>query len=161
MRASDKHYGTRFEYVILVILFIAAVVLGALLFRVLTSQPRQIPVYLPDGTVFIVDVALNQSEKVLGLSSRDSIRSKEGMLINYGRPDLHTVWLEDMFFSVDVVWLLDNQIVGITKDVPPERERVQTERYIYRAPTKANQVLQLPTGTVDWYDLEVGQVIEW
>jgi uncharacterized membrane protein (UPF0127 family) len=66
-------------------------------------------------------LAKTEEEKVLGLSGKTHIEKDQGMLFVFGENDYHSIWMKDMNFSIDVIWL-DNkfQVIDFISDVSPE-----------------------------------------
>jgi uncharacterized protein len=97
-----------------------------------------------------VEVANNDDERARGLSGLDSLPQTQGMLFDFTnsperKPDF---WMKGMKFNIDIVWIKDNQVIEITKNVPAP---VNTDYYpIYAAPREIDYVLEVNAG---WKDL--------
>lgn len=78
--------------------------------------------YLVIGDAKLKILLANTEEtRILGLSGKDRIDSDQGMLFMFGENDYHSIWMKDMKFSIDIIWL-DNkfQVVDYLEDVSPE-----------------------------------------
>jgi len=66
-------------------------------------------------------LANTEETRVLGLSGKDHIDHDQGMLFMFGENGNHGIWMKDMKFSIDIIWL-DNkfQVVDYVEDVTPE-----------------------------------------
>lgn len=68
-----------------------------------------------------VDVADNPSERQLGLSGRDNLPATEGLLFVFPESDYHGIWMKDMRFPIDVIWIDEHfKVIDITRNLKPE-----------------------------------------
>ncbi|MDE2399661.1 MAG: DUF192 domain-containing protein [Patescibacteria group bacterium] len=86
-----------------------------------TSQAENIKYVKIAGKNIKVDLALTPSEQSQGLSGRASLDENTGMLFVFDRPDKYAFWMKDMNFSIDMIWIgEDNKIVFIKKNALPK-----------------------------------------
>lgn len=52
-----------------------------------------------------LDLADSPSERRQGLSGRDSLPHKNGMLFKFDEVAEQCIWMKDMKFSIDIIWL--------------------------------------------------------
>lgn len=107
-------------------------------------------------TEFIVDLAITPKEKTKGLSFRNALLPKHGMLFVYENKDRYPFWMKDMQFPLDFVWIDGNIVVDLTKNVPPANsERMQVVK-----PNKpVNKILEINAGEVDTYGIKIGDTV--
>lgn len=68
-----------------------------------------------------LDIADTNSERIQGLSGRQGLEDKTGMLFDFENPAQQCFWMKDMKFSIDMVWLNQNkEIIKIENAVSPE-----------------------------------------
>lgn len=69
-----------------------------------------------------VEIANTDAERIKGLSDRKEFGEKvNGMLFVFSRPDYHGIWMKDMNFPIDLIWInKDLTVVGIDKNIQPE-----------------------------------------
>ena len=73
------------------------------------------------GQRFTVERAITEEQKQKGLSGRDNIGDNNVMLFVYDNPGQRCIWMKDMKFSIDVVWLDGaKRIIAIEHDVKPD-----------------------------------------
>jgi uncharacterized protein len=111
---------------------------------------------LSDGAELEVEVARTLPERIKGLSDRANIGQYDGMLFIHPNTDTHSYWMKDMNFDIDIVWILDDAIVDISKNLEPE-EPAET---LYSPKTAANTVLELKAGEADNLGLTTGQKLD-
>ncbi len=119
------------------------------------AEPRAVIQY-PNGTIELIEVADTEKARQQGLSGRINSQS---MLFVFEQPAQHVFWMKGMHFSLDFIWLDQGKIVGVTKNALPE----DPPHTFYSAPIPVKTVLEVPAGTVEKYDLKVGDKldIEW
>lgn len=96
------------------------------------------------GKEFEVAVADTDNERQRGLSGRANLASDHGMLFVFDQSDRHCMWMKDMKFAIDMVWLDDSGVVvEHARGVGPE-----TYPKIFCNDTRnARYVIELPSGS--------------
>lgn len=118
---------------------------------------------LPTGTLVIADrvsltveLARTTDERVRGLSGRPGLKPGQGMLFVFNRPQPISIWMKDMRFSLDIVWIREGRIVQIEKQAPPltptDPERIYT--------ATADLVLEVPAGFTSQQQIRVGDKVQ-
>lgn len=104
-----------------------------------------------------VEVAETLAQMTKGLSGRRSLAENQGMLFVYPDYQIRYFHMKEMNFPLDIIWLKDNQIVGIEEKVP-----VLTNGDITKVESKEiiNQVLEVNSGWVKENGIEVGDRVE-
>ncbi|MEK7609259.1 MAG: DUF192 domain-containing protein [Patescibacteria group bacterium] len=110
-----------------------------------------------NGVEIPVEVVKTQAEVEKGLSGRASLDSKRGMLFIFSQPDYYRFWMPDMNFPIDIIWINENQIVGISPDVSNEFD--PTNPKFYTPPRPADRVLEVNAGFAVGNDIKVGDSI--
>lgn len=103
-----------------------------------------------------VELARTPDEQVRGLSGRPGLGPGQGMLFVYDRPRTVSIWMKDMRFSLDIVWIRAGRIVHIEKQAPPLAPSGPAR--IYTA--TADQVLEVPAGFTDRQRIRVGDPVQ-
>lgn len=101
-----------------------------------------------------VEVADTESKKEQGLSGRDDLEYGRGMLFPYDNEGHYYFWMKDMNFSIDIIWINNGKIIDITSDYEPS-----TYPGSVTSSDKASSILELKSGSVEQYDLEIGNSI--
>lgn len=109
----------------------AAIVVAVVLFALLTYAPSNTPgpkcgPYRNDKTVTIgsakikAEVVQTPAELEKGLGGRPCIESNQAMLFIFDKPSHYAIWMKDMRFPIDIVWISsDHKAVGLEIDVLP------------------------------------------
>jgi len=105
------------------------------------------------NTKVAVEVARSDEEQAMGLSNRESLAKGEGMLFVYGTAGYPGIWMKEMRFNIDIVWLDTNGVViGTETDISPSTY----PNNIYYPPKPALYVLEMPAGFVYEHNIEAG-----
>lgn len=119
--------------------------------------------FLPDSKITINDqhvdvtVADTSTERARGLGGRERLGDREGMLFTFSSADEYCIWMKDMNFSIDVLWLdSDKTVVDINEDISPE---TYPQSF---CPSKPSQyILEIGAGKAAEWQIEVGNQAEF
>lgn len=104
-----------------------------------------------------VEVVSSAESTAQGLSGRESIGA-DGMLFVFPEKRVHRFWMPDMQFDLDMVWISDGKVVGVTAHVPKPREN-QVSLPTYSSEVPVNRVLELPAGKAKELSIEPGTTV--
>ncbi len=76
-------------------------------------------VILADRVTVTVELARSLEEKIRGLSGRPPLAPGHGMAFVYDRPQPIGIWMKDMRFPLDILWIRDGRVVHIEQNAPP------------------------------------------
>jgi len=109
-----------------------------------------------------VKVASKPDERKKGLSKQDSIPLDTGMFFVFENPGLYGIWMKDMKFAIDIIWIdEDKKIVDIAENVPPEPNKKDEELTIYRPRSSAKYVLEINAGLSSLNNLQIGDQVNF
>lgn len=99
-----------------------------------------------------VEIVNTPEDLAKGLSGRSSIAAGHGMLFVYDEPTKPGIWMKDMHFNIDVLWLdEEGRVVSIVEDMAPS-----TYPAVYTPQLPSRYVLELPSGFVRLHSIVVG-----
>ncbi len=112
-----------------------------------------------DKTIEIkAEVADSFTKRAKGLSGRDMLGENDGMLFVFPSYHFYSFWMKEMKFPIDMLWIRDNRIVDISKNVPsPANESDDLPHYSPRE--VVNYVLEVNAGFADVHGISVGSDI--
>lgn len=139
----------------LVLLMLVALAAPATAVEVNPPLPTA-PLVLAGRVSLTVELARKPEEQIRGLSGRPGLKAGHGMLFVYDRSQPVSIWMKDMRFPLDIVWIRDGRIVKIEKHAPPLTP-TRPER-IYTA--TADLVLEVPAGFTDRKRIRVGDTVQ-
>ena len=109
----------------------------------------------------LVEVADTDDTREQGLSGRPGLTDAEGMLFDFSEQGASSVgfWMKDMKFALDLIWINDHKIIGITPNVPPQSDAT-AQLPIYYPPSLVTEVLEVRAGWAAAHSLQVGDEVK-
>jgi uncharacterized protein len=156
---QDHHIGGLKLSFILFSIALCVLVIGAALEmpRIVEERSDKLSEQTPMRTNLIeiggisvrVVIAETASQRTAGLSIYDGLGEREGMLFMFPKQDYHGIWMKNMKFPIDVIWINDAyQIVHIVTDMEPE-----SYPEVFTPKLKAKYVLEVPAGFVERFSI--------
>ena len=112
-----------------------------------------------DDLKIIVEVAETNEERSLGLSNRTRLDDQSGMVFVFTKNSKPVFWMKDTKIPLDIIWINDNKIIGIEKNVQPELGVTDSKLKKYPAPSEIDYVLEVNGGFSDKNSIKVGEMI--
>jgi uncharacterized protein len=92
-----------------------------------------------------------------GLSGRKGLAENEAMLFVFDKIGRPGFWMQDMLFSIDMLWLdSDKRVVYILPNIAPE-----TYPNVFKPPADSQYVLEMTANNASRIGIQVGDVAEW
>lgn len=105
-----------------------------------------------------VEVVKTNEERAKGLGGRDSLEDNSGMLFVFDNTK-PTFWMKDTKISLDIIWINDNKIIGIDKNIKPEIGTDDSKLTRYPAPAEVDYVLEVNAGFSDKNKIKIGDLV--
>ena len=96
------------------------------------------------GRTFRAEVADTAAKQAQGLSGRAALASDQAMYFPMSRPDFWAFWMKDMRFPLDIVWIQDGKVIGVSAELPPPAQGEQPRTVV--PPGPADAVLEINSG---------------
>lgn len=110
---------------------------------------------LPSGEEIALAVAEKSEDRVRGLSKQKEIKEGEGLLFIFSEDKKHGIWMRDMYFSIDIIWLdKDWKVVDYKENATPESFRSVTDAEVFFPETEARYVLEMAAGSIKKLNLQ-------
>jgi len=110
------------------------------------------------GHTFRVTLADSEEERLQGLSHQKEIGKREALLFVFPVPDTYGIWMRDMNFPIDIVWLDSTfTVVDIKEAATPESFRSVTDAEVFTPRSPALYVLEAGAGFVKSLNLTIGE----
>ncbi len=111
------------------------------------------------STVVQAEVADTLPKQIKGLMFRKSLGENAGMLFPFGYDGFHGIWMANMSFPLDIIWInSEGRIVDIVKDAPPCGIICST---VYRPSETARYVLEVNAGFADGHGIKIGNIVNF
>ncbi|MGH7245793.1 MAG: DUF192 domain-containing protein [Candidatus Levyibacteriota bacterium] len=135
-------------FALLFLFFIAGVIL------VVVHISKQIPSATIGNHTFSLFLAKTQEEREVGLARFSTITSNQGMLFFFNDYGKYGFWMKDMKFPIDILFIDNNKIVTIAKNVPVQKNNINLPIYYPKKPV--NRVLEIVAGTAKKDNMQEG-----
>ncbi len=154
---------------VLVPITIAAIIVGVAGMISLPSDVKLESVEFPRGMIKLDDVVLEvqiadtDPRRARGLMFQEQLPFDQGMLLVFDSPGKLSIWMLNMQFSLDMLWIDGNgTVVYIEKNVPPCKTAVETVTCpSYKGGDKeAQYVLEVTAGFIDKNNITIDSVLE-
>lgn len=121
--------------------------------------------------ILFVETVSDEKKMQTGLSGRQSLGENEGMLFDFKTSQTNlNFWMKDMLFNIDIIWIADKKIIGITPNVPrPHEPSAQSDGGqaspiknlpLYSPPSPVTQVLEVNAGWSKKNGIKVGDEVQ-
>jgi uncharacterized membrane protein (UPF0127 family) len=115
------------------------------------NTPKQDSITV-NGQKILVERLLSEASREKGLSGREYLPINNGLLFVYENTGNWKIWMKDMNFAIDIIWLSnDGTVVGIKENVSPD-----TYPEIHQIDTKSKYILEINSGIAKKYDIKIG-----
>jgi hypothetical protein len=123
------------------------------------GKDRFIKVFFPDAFSVTAELAVTAEARARGLMFREKIEEDQAMLFLFEDEDIHSFWMKNMRFPIDILWLdKEKTIVHLEVSVPPcLREPCPS----YAPATPAAYVLELRSGFAERHGLRESDRLEF
>ncbi len=111
------------------------------------------------GVRYHISIMRTDAELQKGLSGTDSLPPGEAMLLVFPEGTPSRIWMKDMNYPIDIVWLNDDRtVVHMEENVAPSTydEANPSESTIFRSDVPARYVIELPSGTIEKTHIKKG-----
>jgi uncharacterized membrane protein (UPF0127 family) len=113
-----------------------------------------------DKHTFQVDLAQTETQRILGLSGKKSLGANNGMLFTFPNADYHAFWMKSMNFPLDIIFINNDTIVTIQKNLKPtEKDTPNQSIPTVTSTAPADKVLEINAGLSDKYGFKVGDKV--
>lgn len=117
-------------------------------------QANTIPTGLPTTMVilsnaqhrqtFKVEIATTTIDQAKGLSGRLNMAQDHGMLFVFKPASKPDFWMKDMEFPLDMVWIKDNRIIQVSRNLSiPQTGQTADQLPLYSPPDDVDYVIEL------------------
>lgn len=136
-----------------IFIFLFLTILGFLAYYFLDKNRSKNEIFL--GTCkFDVEEAISKDSQIAGLSNRDSLCDKCGMIFIFSNLGKYGFWMKDMKFNLDFIWIKDNRVVDIKEGVSKD------ERSTLYSKAEFNKVLEINSGKISKCGIKIGDKVK-
>lgn len=108
-------------------------------------------------TVLRAEIVDEPLERSRGLSGRDEIKATEGMLFVWEKPDKYGIWMKEMNFPIDIIWIDEkSEVIYMKKNALPE-----SYPEIFYPDKPAKYVLEVYSGFIEDHGIKNGDLLNF
>lgn len=107
-----------------------------------------------NNSAYKVYIADTDEKRGRGLSNVKSLRDYEGMLFQFDSPDYHEFWMKDMRFPLDFIFINEDTVVDVLKNVSPS-----TYPSTFSGKKPYAEVIELNAGQIEKSDISIGDKV--
>lgn len=111
------------------------------------------------NTLVNIEIADTSAKRNKGLGGRESLASDSGMLFLFDKTDRYNFWMKGMKIPLDFIWILDDKVVDITENVPPQVGQPDANLTIYSSKVDTNKLLEVNAGFISANNIKIGDTI--
>lgn len=108
------------------------------------------------GHTFKLGLAATPDRQSRGLGGCPKLTDKQGLYFVFDQREIRSFWMKDMLIPIDIIWLSDNRVIGLTANVQPPDKNSNTPLPTYQSAQPVNAVLELAAGQAQKYNIEIG-----
>lgn len=113
------------------------------------------------GAVIKAEVADSAEARTRGLSSRPNLRKGQGLLLVFDQPGRYAIWMKDMNFPLDIMWIKDGRLADFVENAPPPAPGTpDSELYVYEPYILSDYILEVGSGFIESRGLKIGDPVE-
>jgi uncharacterized membrane protein (UPF0127 family) len=104
------------------------------------------------------EVADTLTKRTIGLMSKKTLPENEGMLFIFDDEGLHSFWMMNMSFPIDIIWVnREKKVVDITKNAQPCKLNCS----VYRPKEKVIYVLEVNAKFAEEHGVTTGSSVKF
>lgn len=106
--------------------------------------------------VFQAEIVATPNKRNQGLSQRNDLCESCAMLFLFNEKSRYTFWMKDMNFDLDIIWIDNDEVAHIARNVSRKKELE-----IIEPDCEADKVLEINAGLTDKLGIKTGDKIEF
>lgn len=143
---------------------IAFILVSLSLYQVFEAKQRSAQVthaslFVEGKQVAVLEVSEHHTEQARGLMGRSTLPVGKGMLFPVKPPRKVQVWMKDVNFALDIVFIRNEKVVSVVSEAKPCLG--QKDCPLYQPNSLVDAVIELPAGQARSLQLQVGTPITW
>lgn len=104
-------------------------------------------------------VADTEAKRELGLAAFDRLNADQGMIFYFDQPGVYPIWMKNMKFAIDIIWIRDGKIIDIDTNVEPQTGVSDNKLTRYYPAADIDTVLEVPAGWCRNTQIKSGDIV--
>lgn len=143
-------YGHKIFFSFLTVFFLIVTFVFLREFSIYGNKLREIQI---KESRFKAEEVFSSEKMKKGLSNRNGICEDCGMLFVFPKEDYWGLWMRDMRFDLDVIWIKNGKIADISKNISKE------SKDIVKPPFACDKALEINSGLIEKYGFKIGDSV--
>jgi uncharacterized membrane protein (UPF0127 family) len=156
------------KIIVLLPVIIGCIILGVLGLTFIPEGIKNRNLEFSKGTIVInnhsisTEIAETPAERQRWLTFRtEQLPVNSSLLLVYEKPDLHSLWLLNIQFNLDLIWFDgDGNIVYIKQDIMPCKNTLDPSQCTYKNTIPAKYILAATTGFINYHNITIASKIK-
>lgn len=110
-------------------------------------------------TIVDVEVADTAAKRTQGLSGRESLATKSGMLFVFPEEKTYQFWMKGMKIPLDLIFISHGKVVDLLPNIPPPEQEAQDNLPIYQPVVAIDMMLEVNSGFAAKHQIKVGDTV--
>lgn len=145
------------RFIRLIFILFASIFLSSIIFTYFLETQK--PYVSINGHFFNTEIARSTEQKQLGLAKYNKIAQDFGMLFIFDKKDYYGFWMKGMKFSIDIIFIRNNKITTIFKNVDFPKN-VNTKLKSYKPDIASDMVFEINASLSDKYNFKKGDSVK-
>ncbi|MDN5275487.1 MAG: hypothetical protein JWN33_136 [Candidatus Saccharibacteria bacterium] len=152
---APAHFSLRHNHLVwLAVIGAVLIVIASAVSIIINNFGGNTTQLLIGNAAFDARVAKTEDQRVNGLSGTPSLGNREALLMVFPSNGDWQIWMKDMKYPIDIIWLDDQKrVVYMVQDAQPEEPASK----IYAPDVDARYVVELAAGTIQKISIRSGQ----
>lgn len=158
MKQLVKLFFNSCQFTTLCVIFLIGIFISLLIIvRCFNKQDNNLQKIRINNKEIQVEIADTPELRFQGLSGRKSLPENHGMLFVFENYKIPTFVMRGMKFSLDIIWIKDNKVIGCAENLPISIYNSDLETY--SPPEKINYVVEVRAGFCEKNRIRIGNLV--
>lgn len=122
-----------------------------------SAQIARAALFMGGKQVAVLEVSEHPSSQARGLMGRSTLPVGKGMLFPVNPPRKVQIWMKNVNFAIDIVFIRNIRVVSVIPSAPPCLG--QADCPLYQPDSPVDTVIELPAGQAQVLQLQIGTPI--
>ena len=125
-----------------------------------SKEPQYLPISaklcIEKEKCLFLEVAKTKEERQKGLMFRKNLKSDSGMFFLLNKTKQIEIWMKNTLIPLDIIFIKDRQVMKLYTNLNPCSD---TPCYKFNSIYEVDEIIELNSGIVKKYNIEVGQIL--
>lgn len=145
------------KYLLTLLIFFVILIFGLANYFIKPGFNKKTAKIKIGSAVFQIEIADSFLERQKGLSNRKNLGESKGMLFVFPIAANYGFWMKEMNFPIDIIWIKDDRIIGISENLAPDNLKPLK---VYYPPKNIDKALEILAGAAMKKGIKIGDRVE-